>query len=126
MQLNGCMSNQAFQIFSGMSFLNLEQLPFVGMSYEFVGETQGAPFSAYIVDARPGQGPPLHRHPYVEVAFTLEGCAAITVGNETHEVKAGGIVVIPANTPHRFVNSGDTVLRQIDIHASPKFIQTNL
>ncbi len=109
-----------------MSFFNLEQLPFVGMSYEFVGETQGAPFSAYIVDARPGQGPPLHRHPYVEVAFTLEGCAAITVGNETHEVKAGGIVVIPANTPHRFVNSGDTVLRQIDIHASPKFIQTNL
>jgi len=109
-----------------MSFFNLEQLPFVGMSYEFVGETQGAPFSAYIVDARPGQGPPLHRHPYVEVAFTLEGCAAITIGNETHEVKAGGIVVIPANTPHRFVNSGDTVLRQIDIHASPKFIQTNL
>ncbi len=36
------------------------------------------------------------------------------------------IVVIPANTPHRFVNSGDTVLHQIDIHASPRFIQTNL
>src|SRR4029077_18078440 len=73
-----------------------------------------------------GQGPPLHTHPYVEVAFTLEGCAAITVGDETREVKAGGIVVIPANTPHRFVNSGDTILRQIDIHASPRFIQTNL
>jgi hypothetical protein len=26
----------------------------------------------------------------------------------------------------RFVNSGDTTLRQIDIHASPRFIQTNL
>jgi mannose-6-phosphate isomerase-like protein (cupin superfamily) len=109
-----------------MSFLNLEQLPFVGMSYEFVGEKQGAPFSAYIVNAKPGQGPPLHTHPYVEVAFTLEGCAAITVGDETREVKSGGIVVIPANTPHRFVNSGKTVLRQIDIHASPRFIQTNL
>src|SRR5438876_8339692 len=91
-----------------MSFINLEQLPFVGMSYEFVGETQGAPFSAYIVKAEPGQGPPLHKHPYVEVAFTLEGCATITVGNEQREVKPGGIVVIPANTPHRFVNSGDT------------------
>ena len=109
-----------------MSFLDLEQLPFKGMSYEFVGETQGAPFSAYIVNARPGQGPPLHTHPYVEVAFTLEGRATITVGNETREVKAGGIVVIPANTPHRFVNSGDGVLRQIDVHASPKFIQINL
>ena len=109
-----------------MSFIDLEQLPFVGMSYEFVGETQGAPFSAYIVKARPGQGPPLHKHPYVEVAFTLEGCATITIGDEQREVKAGGIVVIPAETPHRFVNSGDTMLRQIDIHASPRFIQTNL
>jgi quercetin dioxygenase-like cupin family protein len=120
------MSNQAFQVFCVMSFLNLEQLPFVGMSYEFVGEKQGAPFSAYVVNAKPGQGPPLHTHPYVEVAFTLEGCATITVGNETREVKSGGIVVIPANTPHRFVNAGDTILRQIDIHASPRFIQTNL
>ena len=109
-----------------MSFLTLEHLPFAGMSSEFVGETQGAPFSAYIVNARPGQGPPLHTHPYVEVAFTLEGRATITVGDEEREVKAGGIVVIPANTPHRFVNSGDTPLRQIDIHASPRFIQTNL
>jgi quercetin dioxygenase-like cupin family protein len=109
-----------------MNFISLEQLPFVGMSHEFVGETQGAPFSAYIVKADPGQGPPLHKHPYVEVAFTLEGYATITVGDETREVKAGGIVVIPADTPHRFVNSGDTLLRQIDIHASPTFVQTNL
>jgi quercetin dioxygenase-like cupin family protein len=109
-----------------MSFINLDQLPFVGMSHEFVGETQGAPFSAYIVSARPGQGPPLHTHPYVEVAFTLEGCATLTVGDEQREVQAGGIVVIPAGTPHRFVNSGDTLLRQIDVHASPKFLQTNL
>jgi glyoxylate utilization-related uncharacterized protein len=84
-----------------MSFINLEQLPFVGMSHEFVGEIQGAPFSAYIVKAERGQGPRLHTHPYVEVAFTLEGCATITVGNEQREVKAGGIVVIPAGTPHR-------------------------
>ena len=126
MQPFGCMSSEAFQLHCVMSFLNLEQLPFVGMSYEFVGEKQGAPFSAYIVNAKPGQGPPLHTHPYVEVAFTIEGCATITVGDETLEVKAGGIVVIPANTPHRFVNTGETTLRQIDIHASPQFIQTNL
>jgi mannose-6-phosphate isomerase-like protein (cupin superfamily) len=109
-----------------MSFTHLEQLPFIGMSHEFVGETQGAPFSAYIVTARPGQGPPLHTHPYVEVAFTIVGTAAITIGEETRKVNAGGIVVIPAGTPHRFVNSGATTLRQIDIHASPRFIQTNI
>jgi quercetin dioxygenase-like cupin family protein len=109
-----------------MSFLNLEQLPFVGMSHEFVGETHDAPVSAYIVTAKPGQGPPLHQHPYVEVAFVIEGLAKITLGDEEREVGAGGIAVIPANTPHRFVNSGNSVLRQIDIHASSEFIQTNL
>ena len=108
-----------------MSFIHLDQLPFVGMSYEFVGEKEGAPFSAYIVNAKPGQGPPLHTHPYVEVAFTLEGTATIMVGNEQREVKPGGIVVIPAGAPHRFVNTGETILRQIDVHASPRFIQTN-
>jgi Cupin domain len=72
-----------------MSFTDLEQLPFVGMSYEFVGEKEGAPFSAYIVNAKPRQGPPLHKHPYVEVAFTIEGTATITVGDETREVKGG-------------------------------------
>ena len=109
-----------------MSFFNLQQLPFQGMSFEFVGEKEGAPISAYIVNAKPGQGPPLHTHPYVEVIFMLEGCAKLTIGDETREVNAGAIAVVPANTPHRFVNSGETVLRQIDIHASPKFIQTNL
>src|SRR6266851_5678988 len=126
-----------------MSFTNLEQLPFVGMSHDeantpcgerwwidrkaaweavsdraITSQTQGAPFSAYIVKAKPGQGPPLHKHPYVEVAFTLEGCATITIGDEQRELKAGSIVVIPADTPHRFVNSGDMTLRQIDVHAS--------
>ncbi len=109
-----------------MSFIDIDQLPFLGMSYNFVGETQGSPISAYIVTAQPGQGPPLHTHPYVEVAFTIEGSARITVRDETREVRAGAIVVIPANAPHRFINSGNTPLRHIDIHASPKFIQTNL
>jgi quercetin dioxygenase-like cupin family protein len=109
-----------------MSFLNVEQLPFEGMSREFHGEQHGAPISAYIVSAKPGQGPPLHTHPYVETIFMLEGRATVTIGNEVREVEAGALAVVPANTPHKFVNSGDSVLRQIDIHASPKFIQTNL
>ena len=109
-----------------MSFTRLEQLPFEGMSYEFHGDKHGAPISAYIVNAPPGKGPPLHTHPYTEIAFTLEGVATITVGSETREVRSGGIVIIPPNTPHRFINAGNTVLKQIDVHASPHFIQTNL
>ena len=107
-------------------FTSLDELPFEGMSYEFHGDKNGAPISAYIVNAPPGKGPPLHTHPYVETIFMVEGCATVTIGGEVCEAKAGDIAVVPANTPHKFVNSGDRVLRQIDIHASPRFIQTNL
>jgi len=51
------------------------------MSHEFVGEKEGAPFSAYIVTAKPGQGPPLHKHPYVEVAFTNSWALLIHAGS---------------------------------------------
>ena len=36
-------------------------------------------------------------------------------------VGAGEIAIVPPDTPHRFVNSGDGPLRQIDIHVSPSF-----
>ncbi len=38
-----------------------------------------------------------------------------TVGENTIEATAGEVVV-PAGTPHKFVNSGLTALRQINIH----------
>lgn len=109
-----------------MSFLHTDELPFVGMSHEFHGVKEGAPISAYLVNAPPGKGPPLHQHPYVETIFMIAGRARVTIGEETREVGQGAIAVVPANTPHRFVNIGDTTLRQIDIHASPTFIQTDL
>jgi mannose-6-phosphate isomerase-like protein (cupin superfamily) len=31
-------------------------------------------------------------------------------------------VVIPAGQPHGFTNTGHTRLRQVDIHASPRFV----
>jgi mannose-6-phosphate isomerase-like protein (cupin superfamily) len=105
-----------------MSVINREQLPFVGMSHEFVGEKHGVNVSFLLVNAPPKHGPDLHRHDYDEVIVVQEGRAICVAGNERREVKAGDIVVIPAGTPHKFTNSGDTPLRQIDIHASPKFV----
>jgi mannose-6-phosphate isomerase-like protein (cupin superfamily) len=44
------------------------------------------------------------------------------VGNSTIEAKANQVVIAPAHVPHKFVNSGQGVLKQIDIHLSPRFI----
>jgi quercetin dioxygenase-like cupin family protein len=99
-----------------------EQLPWSSIAREFVGDDHGGVAITFlIVDAKPGQGPSLHRHPYDEVLIVLEGNLTLDDGNGTREAGAGDIIVIPAGQPHGFVNSGDGRLRQIDIHASSGF-----
>jgi mannose-6-phosphate isomerase-like protein (cupin superfamily) len=55
------------------------------------------------------------------VFVVQEGRATYVVGDRQLEAGAGDIVVVPSGEPHRFFNSGDGPLRQIDIHVSPRF-----
>lgn len=89
---------------------------------EFQGYHCDANVSLIVVDAPPGGGPKLHRHPYEEVFLVQEGTATFTAGEETMEVKGGQVVVVAAGVAHRFVNSGTGRLRQVDIHASERFV----
>jgi mannose-6-phosphate isomerase-like protein (cupin superfamily) len=110
-----------------MHAIRREDLPFVGSSYQFAGADQGdVGVSFFLVEAQPGRGAPLHRHGYDEVLVTLEGNGRVVVGDETRETSAGDIVVVKAGTPHGFINCGEVVLRQIDLHVSPRFEQENL
>lgn len=89
---------------------------------EFQGHHLGAGVSIIVVDAPPGGGPRLHRHPYEEVFLVQEGSASFTAGDEEIEVAGGQVVVVPAGVPHKFVNSGTGRLRQVDVHASDRFV----
>ena len=106
-----------------MRVLSIDSLPFKGMSHRFTGEDFGMDVSFYAVDAPPGRGPALHTHPYDEIIIMQEGEATCVVGDESGILHAGDVVVVPAGTPHSFVNSGKGPLRQLDIHLSPRFIQ---
>lgn len=95
----------------------------VGTSREFEGFEHGEVGASFIlVDGAPGSGPRPHRHPYAEVFVLLEGRATFIVDGATLEAAAGQVVVVEPGEVHSFVNSGDGPLRQIDIHASPRFI----
>jgi mannose-6-phosphate isomerase-like protein (cupin superfamily) len=74
-----------------------------------------------LVEAPPGKGPALHRHPYEEVFVIHEGEGTFVAGDEEAHVAAGAVVIVPPNTPHRFVNTGDSALRMTTIHTSAKF-----
>jgi quercetin dioxygenase-like cupin family protein len=88
---------------------------------EIQGDEIGAGISVIVVDAAPGEGPRLHRHPYREVFVVIEGEATLTLGSEERVLHAGEVAVAPADTPHRFVNSGGTRLRQVDIHENSRY-----
>ena len=102
-------------------------LPFSGVSHNFVGADHGGVgISAFLLNAAPGQGPGPHRHPYDEVQFIREGRALYTVDGREFEAGAGDILVIKAGEIHSFTCIGDEPLVQVDIHLSPRFIQENL
>lgn len=102
-----------------------EALPHSATSYRFEGLEYGqAEVSFFLTDAPPGSGPKLHTHPYAEVFVIQEGEVTFTVGDETIPAVAGQIVIVPPETPHKFVNSGSGRARHIDIHASGRMQTT--
>ena len=103
--------------------LDRENLPRQGKTYEFQGyQFLNTEVSIIWVDMPPGVGVRLHQHPYKEIFVIQEGSATYTVGPVSLEAHAGQIVIVPAGTPHRFVNSGECALKQVDIHLSRQFI----
>ena len=73
-----------------------------------------------------GMGPRLHVHPYDETFIVIAGRARFFVGDTVLEAGAGEVVSGPAGVPHRFENAGPGRLQTIDIHHSPRWIQTDL
>jgi quercetin dioxygenase-like cupin family protein len=105
------------------TIINKDELARYGDTYELEGYLHGdTNISVILVDMAPGEGPKLHKHPYPEMFILLEGSATYTIGSDIIEARAGQIAIVPAGTPHTFINSGSGRLKQVDIHYSPRFI----
>jgi len=95
-----------------------DQLP----DHSLVGADHGgAGICVIFADNNPGEGPSLHTHPYEEVFITLEGEATFMVDGREIVATPREIVIVPADTPHGFTNSGEGPLRMVNIHVSPSF-----
>ncbi len=104
-----------------------DDLPGTNTGRKFEGfNFDNSQVSFFIIEAAPGKGAKLHKHPYEEVFINLEGEATFTIGDESIIVNTGEIVVAPPNVPHKFINSGEGILRQVDIHPASKMVQFNL
>jgi quercetin dioxygenase-like cupin family protein len=92
------------------------------------GSVEGGPLgsavSVIVVDAAPGEGPALHRHPYPETFVVQAGRVRFALGDGSVEAEAGHLVVVPPGTPHGFRSLGPGRLRMVAIHAAPHFDTT--
>lgn len=105
------------------TILHRDDLPYDGSTYEFQGAHYPLTNVSFIwVDMSPGGAIRLHKHPYEEIFIIQEGLATFTVGSDTLEARAGQIIIVPAETPHKFMNLSDRQLKQIDIHVNGQFI----
>jgi mannose-6-phosphate isomerase-like protein (cupin superfamily) len=94
-------------------------------SRQFEGYHYGDVHVSFFVSATPpGRGPSLHTHPYAEVFVIQAGSLSFVVGTETIDATAGQIVVVPAETPHKFTNTGSAVAQHMDIHTSAQMQTT--
>jgi len=106
-----------------MRAIDLADLAFSKTAWLFQGEQQ-ADHSIFVTRTPPGREVGLHVHPYTETFLLLEGGGRWTVGDETVELRAEQIVVVPPETPHGFVNTGDAPLLVVSVHDSGTMQQT--
>jgi mannose-6-phosphate isomerase-like protein (cupin superfamily) len=102
--------------------IHSNQLPGGNSAREFEGKGYGAGLTLILVDAETGHGPNLHRHPYEEIFVIHAGIGRFFVDESEAEARAGDIVVAPAGTRHRFVNSGRDRLQLTAIHHNANFV----
>lgn len=103
--------------------LNKDELPQDGNLHEFQGyQYENTNISFIWVDMPPGDSVRLHNHPYQELFIIQEGEATFTIGQTTVKAHAGQIIIVPPDSPHKFTNTGEKQLKQIDIHQHPHFI----
>jgi mannose-6-phosphate isomerase-like protein (cupin superfamily) len=101
--------------------LRQDELPLSKIAHELVGADHDIGVCIIFVDAPPGRGPALHKHPYEEIFIVLEGEASFRSEDDELDVRAGDVVIVPAETPHAFTSSAEGHLWQIDIHVNPTF-----
>jgi quercetin dioxygenase-like cupin family protein len=82
------------------------------------GPGEGAKASgSSILEVEPGCRLPRHTDSAEETIAVVSGTAAVTVGGETAEVRAGGVALVPECVPHEVRSTGDETLRFVAFYA---------
>ena len=72
-----------------------------------ISSQEGPNFALRKFSMQKGGGMPRHTNTVEHEQYVLRGRAKIGIGEDVHEVKAGDVVFIPAETVHFYENTGE-------------------
>jgi quercetin dioxygenase-like cupin family protein len=110
---------------------DITQIGTLRVTWKARGEKTGFQFGVYESELPPSAGTPLHKHPFAEFFYVLEG--SISFGRLNAEgtlewltCNAGESVLAPANAPHTTQNQSDCPARFLSVaNFHHEFILTN-
>jgi quercetin dioxygenase-like cupin family protein len=70
-------------------------------------------FSMRYFEVEEGGRSPVHSHPWEHEVFVVKGKCKVVCNDESGEVEEGGVIFVPPNTDHNFMNVGDGPLHFI-------------
>jgi quercetin dioxygenase-like cupin family protein len=77
----------------------------------------GAASGSSLLEVEAGCRLPRHTDSAEETIAVIAGRARVTVGNETTEVAAGGVALVPECVPHEVRNGGEETLSFVAVYA---------
>ena len=87
----------------------------VGIRWLISKEDGAENFAMRMFELEPGGHTPLHTHPQEHEVFILEGQGTFVFEGQQHPFGAEHVIFVPSNKVHRFMNTGDSVLRMLCI-----------
>jgi len=70
-------------------------------------------FSMRYFEVEEGGRSPVHNHPWEHEVFIVKGKCKVVCEDESGGVEQGGVIFVPANTNHNFMNVGEGPLHFI-------------
>lgn len=68
------------------------------------------------------KGAVAHRHSHSDLeqgVYVLKGSALVEIGGQSKEIKTGGVMFFPVDTPHRIEATGDPITQFIIVYSPP-------
>jgi len=87
----------------------------VGIRWLISKEDGAENFAMRMFELAPGGHTPLHTHPQEHEVFVLEGEGALIFEGKQHPLGAEDVVFVPSNREHRFMNTGESIMRMLCI-----------